>query len=221
VEITLKRPEAEPNKAALVKYQPFPPPELEDLWRALEIAPEAVNVRSDTTQAAQMHDKSIITRGGVRYVPLLLAAWIAQASESTVRNWIDERIKFGDRAIRTHVSLTKGLYVSEDSVKRMAERFVRWPSGRPSGRIRLGETDDQSGFIGTPDAARIVGVSSRTMWLWASQGKAPTKKSLDVIKCTTSDHFYVREKDVFELNALVPRTGLQRGRRPKSVVQPS
>lgn len=170
--------------------------------------------------AVLVPEKSIITRGGVRYLPLPLAAWNAQASESSLRNWIDNRVKFAGRIIKTHLSITKGVYVSEESVQRMSERFIKWPSREPAGQVTLGETDDQSGFLGTSDAARIVGVSSRTMWLWASQGKAPTAKCLDVIKCTTSDYFYIREKDVFELRAGVPRSGLQRGRRPFPVAKP-
>ncbi len=189
--------------------------------RPLETTPSQANVPAHVTVgAALVQDKSIITRGGDRYLPLPLAAWTAQASESALRNWIDHRVKFGGRSLRTHISLTKGVYVSEESVQRIASRFVNWPSNEPAGPVTLGETDDQSGFLAMSDAARIVGVSSRTMWLWASQGKAPTDKSLDVIKCTTSDHFYIREKDVFELNALVPRSGLQRGRRPKVSVEP-
>jgi hypothetical protein len=58
------------------------------------------------------------------------------------------------------------------------------------------------------------------MWLWASHpGKAPTGKVLDVIKCTASDYFYIREKDAHDLKKLIPRSGLHRGRRPQTVLQ--
>jgi len=181
----------------------------------------ALNIRRLAAVGSTMiEDKRIITKGDVRYLPLPLAAWIAHASESALRNWIDTRARFAGRVIQTHVSQTNALYVSEESVKRVAERFVKWPSKEPAGPIAIGETDDRSGFLGMSDAAGIVGVSSRTMWLWASQGKAPTDKPLDVIKCTTSDYFYIRERDAYELKALVPRSGLQRGRRPQLAPQP-
>ena len=181
--------------------------------------PASVQPRA-STKIAQMQDKAIITRGGVRFFPLQLAAWVAQVNESTIRSWIEEKVKFEKRTIETHSSITKAIYVSEDSVRRMSMRFVKWPSGNPVEDVRIGETDDRSGYIGTGDAARIVGVSNRTMWLWASQGKAPIQAPLNVIKCVTSEHFYVLEKDVFELSSLVPRSGIQRGRRPRAVAEP-
>lgn len=187
----------------------------------LETSPDGANILHHVTSGAtQVRDKSIITVGGLRYLPLPLAAWMAQTSEASLRNWIDKRVKFGGRSIKTVLSFTKDVYVSEETVRRMSERFVRWPSNDPAGPVTLGQTDDQSGFLALSDAARIIGVSRRTMLLWASEGKAPQGKPLDVIKCTTSDYFYIRERDVFELNALVPRSGLQRGRRPQVSVQP-
>jgi hypothetical protein len=166
-------------------------------------------------------DDRIITRAGIRYFPLPLAAWLARASEPTVRAWIDKHVKFGGRPLKTLTSpATKGLYLSQDSVERMANRFVKWPSLQPAGAVTLGETDDQTGYLAMSDASRIIGVSPRTMWLWASQGKAPSDNTLDVIKCTTSENFYVREKDVYGLKAVVPRSGLQRGRRPQLAPEP-
>jgi hypothetical protein len=166
-------------------------------------------------------DKRIIAKDGVNYVPLFLAAWLAQTSETTLRSWIDRRTKFSRRPIQTYVSpATSELYVSEQSVKSMAERFVRWPSKEPTGPITLGETEDQTGFLGLPDAARIIGVSKRTMWLWATQGKSPTTKPLDVIQCTTSDHFYIRQRDIAHLQNLERPGGLKRGPKPRNSPHP-
>ena len=53
---------------------------------------------------------------------------------------------------------------------------------------------------------RILGVSKRTMWLWATQGKAPTARPLNVIKCPISEHLYIHEEDVQRLRALVTRS---------------
>jgi hypothetical protein len=167
-----------------------------------------------------IQDDRIITKEGIRYIPLPLAAWLANASEPTLSHWIEKGTKFRGRSIKTYTSQTQTLYVSEESLHRMTQRFVKWPSNEPAGPVSIGETDHNNGFIGTADAARIIGVSSRTMWLWASQDKAPTDKPLDVIKCTTSDHFYIREKDVLQLKALVPRSGLRRGRRIQPSMQP-
>ncbi|MFZ0230683.1 MAG: hypothetical protein WAL41_27920 [Mycobacterium sp.] len=167
-----------------------------------------------------IQDDRMITKEGVRYIPRPLAAWLAHASETTLSSWIEKGAKFGGRSIKTYTSQTQTLYVSEESLHRMAQRFVKWPSNKPAGPVSIGETDHNNGFIGTADAARIIGVSTRTMWLWASQSKAPTDKPLDVIKCTTSEHFYIREKDVLQLKEVVPRSGLRRGRRPYHSMQP-
>lgn len=160
-------------------------------------------------------DSRILHVGRDRYYPLPLAAWKAQASESALRHWIDTGIKFGGRPILTHITSTNRLYLSEDSVNRISKRFVAWPSNQPVESVTLGETDDKSGYLGMSDAAKILGISSRTMWLWATENKAPRSKRLDVIQDTTSDYFYVRERDVLALKPLVPRSGLHRGRRPR------
>ena len=58
------------------------------------------------------------------------------------------------------------------------------------------------------------------MYLWATQeGKAPTDKPLDVIQDPISEHFFIREKDVYDLKAVVPRSGLPRGRRPQLALE--
>jgi hypothetical protein len=163
--------------------------------------------------------QQVFIAGGVRYFPLSLSAALAQAPETTIRDWIKKRNKFDGKVIKTHISPTKGLYVSEESVHRMAHRFMKWPSQKPAGRVILGETSDQSGYIGLTDAARTIGVERHTIWRWTTKGTAPTDKLLDVIKCPASDQFYIGEKDVSELKNLVPRTGLRRGRRsPHDIV---
>lgn len=187
----------------------------------LESAHDAASIRGDIQGVEFMRDKSIITRNGVRYLPLPRVAAMAQASESAVNKWIANRVKFDGRAIETYSSITKDIYVSEQSAKRIAQRFVTWPSNKPAGPVVLGETDDQSGFIGLTDAAKILHVGHHTIWLWVTQEKAPTAKPLDVIKCTVSDYFYIREKDISELKSVIPRSGLRRGRRPREAAQPS
>jgi hypothetical protein len=171
--------------------------------------------------AKMVEDDRIITKGGVHYVPLSLAAQLAQAPRQTVLHWIKNKTKFAGHALESYDSPTAAkFYVSEESIQRMANRFVKWPSTLPAGPVTIGKTENRNGFLGLPDAARILRVSPRTMWLWATQGKAPSQEPLEVIKCTTSDHFYIRERDVFALKELVPRSGLQRGRRQQTTPQP-
>jgi hypothetical protein len=172
---------------------------------------------------AQQHDRrmrerdeKIFINNGVRYRPLPLAAQMAQAPRQTLLNWIKNKTEFGGQPLASYyLAAADRYFVSEDSIQRMKNRFVKWPSNEPAEAVTVGKTKGRSGFIGMAEAAAIAGVSKRTMWLWASQGKAPTEKPLDVVKCTTSDHFYIREKDAYELKKLVPKSGLQRGRRPQ------
>jgi hypothetical protein len=154
------------------------------------------------------------------YRPLPLAAQLGQAPRQTVRDWIKNKTEFQGRPLQTYyLEPLDRYFVSEESIQRMATRFVKWRDGKaagPAGPVTIGKTKDHVGFLSTSESARILGVSARTAWLWASQaGKAPTDRPIDVIKCTTSDHFYIREKDVYDLKKSIPRSGLQRGRRPQ------
>jgi hypothetical protein len=187
----------------------------------LESSPIQATVASGIVGGIEVvQDKRIITRNGVRFVPLSLAAREAQTSESAIRKWIANRIKFDGRLIETHKSITQDLYVSEDFVEKMENRFVKWPSRKPARNVTLGETDDQSGYLSLPDAARILHIGHHTIWLWVTQDKAPAGNSLDVIKCTVSDYFYISEKSITELKGNIPRSGLRRGPRSRQVAQP-
>ena len=164
-------------------------------------------------QLGRILAQKAITKAGNRYFPLSLAAPLAQVPETTLRDWITKKTKFAGKAIQTHSSPTAGIYISEESVNRMANRFIRWPSQQPAGRVTIGESDDQTGYIGLTDAARMIGVERHTVWRWATKGTAPTENALDVIKCPASEQFYISEKDVESLKNVVPRTGLRRGPR--------
>ena len=187
----------------------------------LETSPKEASLWPEETKGSELvRSKSIITRGGIRYYPLSLAATVTQASESALRKWLENRIKFAGRAIKPHVSLTGDLYVSEESVERISNRFVRWPSNRPALSVTLGETDDQSGYLGLIDVSKLLHIGHHTIWLWVTQNKAPLDKPLDVVKCTVSDYFYIRERDVAALKASIPPSGLRRGRRPQKTTDP-
>ena len=166
-------------------------------------------------------DQKIFIKDNIRYRPLQVAAQLAQTPRQTLLNWVKNKTEFAGRPIQSYyLAPVDRYFVSEESIQRIANRFVKWPSQEPAGTVILGETKDKTGFLTMSEAARIVGVSSRTMWLWTSRGKAPTSKALDVVKCTTSDHFYIRQKDALDLKRLVPKSGLQRGRRSQTTPQP-
>jgi hypothetical protein len=224
-----------------VSLAPFADPEIADKVKALRALrqPRPVDLTRHPPYTPRLDDDSLAStrmrRGGtitiegdrvaigsVFYVPLSVAAVKAQTTEKNLRDWIKRDIFFRGKPIQTHtISLTGNkLYISEDSVRDMAERFVKWPSDKPAGLITIGKDKNKSGFVSMPEAARILGVSPRTMWLWAKMEKAPTTKTLDIVKCTTSDRLYIREKDVFELKKDLPRTGLHRGRRPQRTCEP-
>ena len=161
-----------------------------------------------------------VIKSGNRYFPLSFAAPLAQAPETTIRDWIKKKTTFDGKSIKTHISGSNGLYISEESTEMMAHRFVKWRSGKPAGPagpVTIGETDDQSGYIGLTDAARTIAVGHNTLWRWATteEGKAPTDQPLDVIKCPASDQFYISERNVSDLKKVIPRSGLSRGPRPQ------
>jgi len=167
----------------------------------------------------QMQDddeQKVFVKDGVRYRTLSDAASLAKTHRRTLLTWIKNQTEFEGRPLKSYyLAPLDTHFISEESVQRVANRFVTWPSQEPIGPVTLGHTKDRSGFIGMSEAAEIVGVSRRTMWLWASQDKAPTDKPLDVIKCPASDYFYIRERDAYDLKKVVPRSGLHRGRRPQ------
>jgi hypothetical protein len=160
-----------------------------------------------------------LLKDGIPYRAVAEAAPEAQAHRTTLLRWIKDDPELEGGPLESYyLAPARKHFISEKSIQRLANRFVKWdgehgqPAG-PAGHVTLGETKDKSGFLGMWEAADIVGVSKRTMWLWASHGNAPIGKPLDVIKCPASNHFYVREKDVYDLKKLIPRSGLQRGRR--------
>jgi hypothetical protein len=164
-------------------------------------------------------NKKIITLKGVRYIPISLVAWIAQTTSQSIRRWIEKGVKFEGHALQTYTSpATKEFYLSEQSVQGMVNRFIKWPSRKPAGQVTIGESDDQTGFLAVPDAARIVGISRITLWFWANKGMAPfLEKPLDIIKCPISDLLYVRQSDVIELSNLGRRGAFKRGRKLHSL----
>jgi len=169
-----------------------------------------------------LDDDRILLKDGTRYYPMSLAASLAQVPRTTLLNWITNRIEFQGRELQTYSSATaRKSYLAEESVRRVANRFTNWKSGKPAGSVHIGETEDGTGYIGIAKAARALGVDHHTVWLWITQESAPTGKLLDVIKCSASEQLYIREKDVSDIRRLIPKAGLRRGRRPRLAFQPS
>jgi HSP20 family molecular chaperone IbpA len=184
---------------------------------AIPDSPNVAPPAPSSDASTMLEDDRIINKGGVRFLPLSLAAPLAQAPRTTLLDWIKAKAKFQGSALQTYHSPTlRRFYLSEESVERVANRFIKWPSKEPAGPVKLGETKDHTGYIGIAKAARTIAVDHHTMWLWTAHGTAPVDKPLDVIKCTASDQFYIREKDVLNLKKFIPRSGLKRGRRPQA-----
>jgi HSP20 family molecular chaperone IbpA len=186
------------------------------------ITPEAAIIRAPKKSLAGevmvIEDDRIITKNGMRYFPLSLAASLALAPRTTLLDWIKAKRRFGGRKLEAYNSPTAGkMYLNEDSIERVANRFIKWPSKKAAGTVILGTTEDQNGYLALQEAMRILGVSKRTMFLWATKGKAPVEHQPDVIRCPVTKHFYIREKDVYELKAALPPSGLSRGRRPRAL----
>jgi hypothetical protein len=188
--------------------------------------PPAIGSQGPTTHGATVaqQDDRILTKQGTRYFPVSLAAEIAQVPRTTLVDWIKAKKTFAGRSLQIYNSPTaRKLFLSEESVERLVNRFVKWsaeekkPAG-PAGPVKIAKTiaikQDQSGYIGLAKAAKAIGADYHTLWLWATQGKeAPGNKPLDVIQDTASEQFYIRHKDVTELKPLIPKSGLRRGRR--------
>jgi hypothetical protein len=176
---------------------------------------------------SQPHERSMLdeaksfTHDGERYYPLSLAAPVIQAARTTLVQWINKKTKFDGRPLQTYYFAPANRhFISEESINRAANRFIRWPSEEPAGPVTLGEKRDQSGYVGLSDAARTLGVDHHTIWRWTTKGTAPTDRPLDVIKDPASDQLYILQKDLALLKKLVPRSGLHAGRRSHPALQP-
>ena len=196
------------------------------------IEPPVEPQKNEPPQMAPQEETITITKdgtllkGGVPYRSLSDAAPLAQTHRTTLLNWIKNKIPFAGRPLQSyHFAPANRYFLSEESIQRAANRFVKWPSEEPAGPVTIGETRDKTGYIGIPKAAHILGVDHHTMWLWtaprpsehrpSAHATAPTDKPLDVIKDPASEQIYIREKDIARLKKLIPRSGLKRGRRPQ------
>lgn len=183
---------------------------------AVPTSPKVEHPETETYGPTMVEDDRIITKQGTRYFPIPLAANLAQSPRSTLVNWIRAKVEVQGRPLQIYNSPTaRKTYLAEESVQRLANRFIRWPSAKPAGPVTIGKTQNLSGYIGISKAARVLGVDPHTMWLWTAQGKAPTDKPLDVIKCAVTDLLYVSEKDVNSLKSFIPKSGLSPGRRAR------
>ena len=158
-----------------------------------------------------------LLKGGVRYRSVYTAAPLAKTSPTTLRDWIKKgRLLNGQPLESYYFAPSDTHFISENSICIAADRFIKWPSGEKAGDVTIGETTDRSGFIGLPAARAILGISNRTMYLWATERKAPHGQPLDIIKDPMSEHLFIRERDVYALKKVVPKRGLPLGRRPQA-----
>lgn len=155
--------------------------------------------------------------GGVKYQPLSRAAKQAQVPRQTLLNWIKNDKLFGGQVLQScYLPQVGQFFLSEDSIQLVSHRFVKWPSRESPDPLQISPAADLTSYVSTTEAARTLGVSSRTAWLWASHGLGFANTMLDVIKCTTSDRLYIHKNSVAEMKKLIPRSGLSRGRPPES-----
>jgi hypothetical protein len=170
---------------------------------------------------ARDHNKSFVHEG-TRYYPIDVAARIIQAPRTTLADWIKRQTLFAGQPLQVlYFEPANRYFISELSIQRAAQRFVKWPSLWNAGVVQLGPTDDKRGYIPLPKAAREIGISTHTMWLWATQGKAPDKNIPDVIKCPATEQYYIRESEVTRLKQFVPESGLRPGPRPGPRLKPT
>jgi len=180
-----------------------------------------ISPTAQTDERPMFDEAKSFIQDGVRYFPLSAAAPVVQAPAPSILHWIKNQTKFSGRPLKSFYFAPGNQYlISEESIERAANRFIKWPSEEPAGPVTLGEKRDQSGYIGLTDAARTLGVDHHTIWRWTTKGTAPTDRPLDVIKDPASDQLYIRQKDLGALKKLVPRSGLRPGRRPQSVLEP-
>jgi hypothetical protein len=181
--------------------------------RAIEFA----NKKTDKRLQMLDQGKSFI-QDGVRYFPLSAAAPIVQASPQTILRWIKNGTEFDGQPVQSfHFAPTNQYFISEGSIEKAANRFLKWPSREPAGAVTLGEKKDQSGYVRLTKAAITLGVDHHTIWRWVSLGTTPTEKPLDVIVCPAAAQYYIRQKEITALKKHVPRSGLRAGRRPQHV----
>jgi hypothetical protein len=192
-------------------------PKLAELEQSGQPAPVPAKIAPPaTTQARKMvSDERSFMHEGVRYFPLSVATPIIQVPRTTLIDWIRKGKTVGDKPLQVHYSEAAARYfISEESIERAALRFVKWPSEQPAGIVHLGETANGRGYIGLKQAAREIGISDHTMWLWAARGKAPGH-SPDVIKCPVTEQYYIHQAEIGRLRKLVPDSGLRPGPRRK------
>ena len=158
-------------------------------------------------------DDKIITKQGTRYLPLAVAAQHAHVSRQTLNNWINAKVEFQGRPLDAYYSSSFGRWLlAEESIKRISNRFVFWPSGKPAHGVRA---DDDGNYLSISQTARTLGVTPQTIHNWITNETVPQGAQLRVVKCTASGMFYVNRIDVAEVKTLIPRSGLRPGRRPQ------
>jgi hypothetical protein len=199
-----------------VDAKPFPIP--------IDIVPPAPAIipASQETETRPMLDKAkSFTHAGERYYPLSIAAPVVQAPPSTLLDWIKKETKINGQPLRGYYFAPANRhFISEESIERAANRFIKWPSEEPAGAVTLGEKRDHTGYIHLAEAAREIGVHHHTLWRWTTKETKPTEQPLDVIKDPASDQLYIRQKDISALKKIVPRGGLRPGRRSPATLRP-
>ncbi len=166
---------------------------------------------------APVEQDSFLIRNGKPYMPLPDAVRHTGVQRETLLNWMKNLVEFdGEPIDAIYFKPTGNHFISKASVERIAKRFIRWPSNEPASNIRLGQTEQNTGYLSTSDAARMIGIPDITLRKWVRQGGAPLNKPLDVVKDTASGYFYIQQESVLQLAKHIKEFGLARGRRAQN-----
>jgi hypothetical protein len=159
----------------------------------------------------------IVNINNEKFFPVEIAAIRAQVREITMAKWLRSAITFNGKPIRSMQTLThKRLHIAEESLLALETRFIKVPSGEAAGRVSLGTTDNDTGYISIGHAAEHLPISRFKLNRWAADGcGGPNKEiKLDVIRDPISEHYYIAEKSLATLSASLNVTAASRDTAP-------
>lgn len=168
-----------------------------------------------------MEKESFLIHNGIPYMPLPEAARYAGVQRETLLTWMKNKVEFGGEPLETlYFKPTGNHFISKASVERLANRFVKWPSGTPANGITLAPTQERTGYLAISDAATVIGVADVTLRKWVRESSGPLEKPLDAVRCTASGYFYVQHQDAIRLAEHIKDVGFQRRRRASPLPAP-
>jgi hypothetical protein len=188
------------------------------LYAAKSVSHDVGNMQGGLNALA-VKDKGF-TKGGRYYMPLSEAAPLALANRTTLFMWVSRRVKVGGKPLDVldFPQFHQRYYISEESVRRLEQRFLRWPSRKPAGAVDVGSGPNGSGYTSLPRAAKVLNIPVRKLHRWGAGGNTPLNRPLDIIQCSISSNLYIRESEIAELKMAPSRP--RQGRPPAFSLKP-